>query len=216
MFVFWGDCMLIPYQTTILEEWVEVQYHAHGIISPNDLTIDNVAKSFKAEVIYLPGAKEEAIWDDEIAAIFLNPDKPHEEVREAFFHELCHPLRHAGDQLMLPRIFRELQETQANQFQLYASMPFFMVKDIKLPPYKNEAIGLLAQQFGVTPRLAKRRLEQIERRIYEAKSHREFVVQLKSRYRKADPTSWTDETKRILHKLNRQLISKGQKGIVIP
>lgn len=204
------------YQITPLEEWIQTLYQSIGIFSPNDLTIDNVAAAIGIPTIRLPGAKEEAIWDDECAAIFLNSDKPLQEIREAFFHELCHPLRHAGNQLMLPRIFLELQETQANQFQLYAAMPFFMVKEIKLPAYKNETIRILAQQFAVTPQLAKRRLEQIERRIYEARSHQDFVQKLQSRYSKADPINWSDETKRILHKLNRQLISKGEKGIVIP
>lgn len=208
--------MLSLYESTPLEKWIESRYQSIGVLSPTDLDIDAIAYSFGADVFYMPAAKEEAIWDEETAAIFLNSDKPEEEIREAFFHELCHPLRHSGNQLMLPGIFRELQETQAKQFQLYAAMPFFMVKEIKLPPYKNEAIGLLAQQFRVTPPFARRRLEQIERRIYEAKSRRVFVQQLQSQYSKADPANWTDETRRILQQLNRQLISKGQKGIVIP
>ena len=208
--------MLDLYQTTPLEEWIESRYQHIGIHSPDDLDIDSIAHSFGVDVFYMPGAKEEAIWDDDNAAIFLNSDKSVPEIREVFFHELCHPLRHAGDQLMLPGIFRELQETQAKQFQLYAAMPFFMIKGIKFPPYKNEAIGLLANLFRVTPQFAKRRLEQIQRRIYEAKNHQEFVDLLQSRYRKADPANWTEETKDVLRKLNSLLIKRGQKGVAIP
>ncbi|MED4581831.1 ImmA/IrrE family metallo-endopeptidase [Brevibacillus choshinensis] len=205
--------MLSFYQITVLEEWIETQYRSFGILLPLDLTIDHVGNSFNTHVIYMTGAKEEAIWDDEKAAIFLNPDKPVEEVREAFFHELCHPLRHAGDQLMLPRIFRELQETQANQFQLYAAMPFFMVKDIRLPSYKDEAIGLLAQLFGVTPLLSKRRLEQIERRIYEARSHQEFVQHLQNQRTRADPANWCPEAKAMFRLAIQRKMQKGQ-GVV--
>ncbi|GED55435.1 ImmA/IrrE family metallo-endopeptidase [Brevibacillus borstelensis] len=202
------------YKTTILEEWLENQYQAFGILSLDDLTINKVSCAFDLTVIQLPGAKEEAIWDDEQTIIFLNSDKPYIEVREAFFHELCHPLRHAGDQLMLPRIFRELQETQANQFQLYAAMPFFMIKKITLPPHKSEAIGLLAQLFGVTTRLASRRLEQIERRIYEARTHHEFVQLLQSQRRKADPANWCPEAKAMFRLAIQRKIQKGQ-GVVI-
>jgi len=204
------------YQITPLEEWIETRYKAIGIHSSADLDIDDIALSFGIKIFYLPSAKEEAIWDDEDAAIFLNSNKSLEEIRESFFHELSHPLLHSGDQLMLPSIFRELQETQARQFQLYAALPYFMIKELKLPPHKNEAIGLLAQRFKVTPMLAKRRLEQIEARINKVILDQELVLHLQSKYRKADPKKWTDETKRILHQLNRQLISKGEKGIVIP
>ncbi|QHZ55775.1 ImmA/IrrE family metallo-endopeptidase [Brevibacillus sp. NSP2.1] len=202
------------YQTTPLEQWIQTRYKSIGIQSPADLVMDVIAHSFGIDLFYLPNAKEEAIWNDDNAAIFLNSNKSIEEIREVFFHELCHPLRHAGDQLMLPRIFRELQETQANQFQLYAAMPFFMVKEIKLPPYKNEAIGFLAQQFGVTTRLAKRRLEQIERRIYEARLHKEFVSVLQSQYSKADPANWSDETKKLFRLAIQRKLQKGQ-GVVV-
>ncbi|MEJ8547140.1 ImmA/IrrE family metallo-endopeptidase [Brevibacillus borstelensis] len=206
--------MLNFYQPTPLEDWIETRYQSFGIFSPDDLDIDIVAHSFGIQVLYLPDAKEEAIWDDDIAAIFLNSNKTISEIRVAFFHELCHPLRHVGNQLMLPSIFRELQETQANQFQLYASMPFFMIKEIKLPQYKSEAVGLLSQLFGVTTRLASRRLEQIERRIYEARTHQEFVQLLQSQRRKADPANWCPEAKAMFRLAIQRKMQKGQ-GVVI-
>ena len=175
--------MLNLYQPTLLEEWIEAHYNSIGMHSPADLDIDIIAHSFRADVVYMPGAKEEAIWDEERTVIFLNPDKPYEEIREAFFHELCHPLRHSGNQLMLPRTFRELQEIQANQFQLYAAMPFFMIRQMRLQDGDN-IIHLLSEEFRITHKLASRRLDQIKRRIYYGKAREEFVKKLSSQYTK--------------------------------
>ena len=201
--------MLDLYQTTPLEEWIESHYQSIGIYSPCDLDIDNIAHSFGAEVVYMPGAKEEAIWDDEKVAIFLNSDKPNEEIREAFFHELCHPLRHSGNQLMLPRIFRELQETQANQFQLYAAMPFFMIRQMRFQDGSN-IIYLLSEEFRVTHKLASHRLDQIRRRIYYGQAREEFVKKLRSQYTKAEPQPYSAETIRLLEQLKRQVAKKGE------
>lgn len=73
------------YQTTPLEQWIQTRYKSIGIQSPADLVMDVIAHSFGIDLFYLPNAKEEAIWNDDNAAIFLNPNKSIEEIREVFF-----------------------------------------------------------------------------------------------------------------------------------
>ncbi|MFB6471253.1 ImmA/IrrE family metallo-endopeptidase [Paenibacillus glucanolyticus] len=88
-------------------------------------------------------------------------------VRKIFFHELCHVLRHAGDQRKMPYLFKKAQEDEAEHFVLYASMPYFMISKLKFPDIRIDAINLLAATFKVPFKLAEKRLDQIQRREYE-------------------------------------------------
>src|SRR5690625_1410718 len=94
------------------------------------------------------------------AIIFDSRSKPSEQ-REQFFHELCHILRHVGHQSMLPKAFRALQEWDANNFTMYAALPYFMVKqyDLKDPHLLHH----LATDFKVSEDLCKKRIESIKR-----------------------------------------------------
>lgn len=86
--------------------------------------------------------------------------KPDEQ-REQFFHELCHILRHVGHQSIMPEAFRELQEWDANNFTMYAALPYFMVKQYDFEdPY---LIHNLATDFKITESLCKKRIKQIQR-----------------------------------------------------
>ncbi|GIP35500.1 hypothetical protein J2TS4_47100 [Paenibacillus sp. J2TS4] len=86
---------------------------------------------------------------------------------EDFLHELCHVLRHSGNQFLMPESFLEWQEQDANSFVPYAAIPFFMLKRMELPPHQNDLIDLLTATFKVTRKLAKKRVEQIQRRILQ-------------------------------------------------
>ncbi|MGG0972759.1 ImmA/IrrE family metallo-endopeptidase [Bacillus subtilis] len=74
---------------------------------------------------------------------------------EDFSHELCHHINHVGVQYKLPPLFRELQENQANAFMYHFAVPSFMLKNIKLPATKREAINLISDLFYVTYSLQK-------------------------------------------------------------
>ncbi|WP_079708016.1 ImmA/IrrE family metallo-endopeptidase [Paraliobacillus ryukyuensis] len=160
--------MFESYHKTDLETWLENLYKKHGILTLSDLTINNVSRKLKVDIIFMENAKELAIWDEEDAAIFLNPNKSNEEVRAIFFHELCHPLRHYGDQLEGIDTFTALQERQANQFMLYASMPFFMIKDMVMPQFDYQWGSFLAHEFNVPLYLANKRADQLLQRIKQA------------------------------------------------
>ncbi|WP_163538269.1 ImmA/IrrE family metallo-endopeptidase [Gracilibacillus sp. YIM 98692] len=197
--------MFDSYQKTELEIWLENLYLKHDIISPSDLAIDNVAKKLNMNIAYMEGAREVALWDEEDAIIFLNPNKPTETMRKIFFHELCHPLRHHGDQERFVDSFITLQERQANQFVLYAAMPFYMIKQLDLPQSEHHLSSLLAFTFHVPLRLAQKRVDQIKRRIQQANLDHEFIKQ-HSNYKKSyDPSNWSHETKAIMDQLYKQL-----------
>lgn len=116
------------YEPTVLEEWVENFYIEHDIRTPFDLTIDNISATLGIGVTFAPGIHDEAIFDEDYTHVFINSLHSPQRQWEIFCHELCHSLRHIGNQLMMPNTFRELQETQANSFQLYAALPFFMIR----------------------------------------------------------------------------------------
>lgn len=160
--------MYKQYQLTDLELWLEDLYKNNNLLSPEDLEIDNIAASLGINVEYLEDAVELAIWNEQKATIYLDPKKPITKIREIFFHELCHPLRHFGDQsFMSKNDFYKLQEIQANHFQLYAAMPFCMIKELPETQYESEMILLLQVTFGVSFNLAKKRFEQIKRRALQ-------------------------------------------------
>jgi Zn-dependent peptidase ImmA (M78 family) len=166
------------YRETDLELWIYDIYQKHGIIHPSDLTLRNVAEAFNCEII-IWDKPTKAVWDDELGAIFLNEELRSETRREAFFHELGHPFLHVGNQLNMPKEFNDYQEEQANLFQLYASMPIYMIKQLELPRWEIQFIELLSWEFDVTIKLAQKRLNQIKRRIYQANSDKLFAAQLK-------------------------------------
>ncbi|MFB4212972.1 ImmA/IrrE family metallo-endopeptidase [Shouchella sp. JSM 1781072] len=166
--------MLRLYSKTPIEQWLELFYKEHHILSPDDLNINKIADTLNICIKESPGP-DRAIWDDEhnVAIIFLHKDHSAIEKREIFFHELCHPLRHCGSQEnMYSEEFTMMQEVQADQFQLYASMPFFMVE--KCCNYCDHLSSTLASEFHVSKELADSRLQQIEARIRSAESLQRF------------------------------------------
>jgi Zn-dependent peptidase ImmA (M78 family) len=160
--------MLSGYIPTDIERKVEMLYRERNILAPPDLEISKVAKLFNVYVDYSKGPQR-AIWDEDTSVIFINPNQAEEKQREVFFHELCHPLMHYGDQTKMHcKSFRDLQEFQANQFQLYAAVPFYMLKELDLPVYEYQIINTIRVTFKIPLSLAKKRFDQIKRRIFQA------------------------------------------------
>ncbi|MCV9886275.1 ImmA/IrrE family metallo-endopeptidase [Metabacillus halosaccharovorans] len=167
--------MFWDYKRTELEIWIEDIYKREGLLKPSDLSIDNVSKKLGFGVTFMEGAPNRAIWDEEDAEIFLDSKLLIEETRGVFFHELGHPLMHYGDQgTMANKGFKELQEAQANQFQLYAAMPFFMIRELDLPNSENGIINVFIKEFNINRSLAKKRVEQIKRRILKTQLDKQY------------------------------------------
>lgn len=166
------------YKETELELWISEVYQEHGIYYLSDLALINCAKAFNCEIV-IWDKPTRALWDDEFGTIFLNDQLKGHDRRDAFFHELGHPSLHVGNQLEMPREFSDYQEEQAQIFQMYASMPMYMIRQIELPRTEMRFIELLSWEFDVSPKLAMKRTNQIKRRIYQAHLDKQFQSELK-------------------------------------
>lgn len=207
---------LTLYKMTPLEEWITEKYLSHSICTPEDMDIHRIVDAFGGEVAYLR-TRSHARWEDDGTnefMIYLDSRVDEATARSEFFHELCHPLRHVGDQKMLPKAFRDLQETQASLFQQYAAIPFFMLQDLTLPVYENEIPFYLAHVFNIPVVLAKRRFNQIKSRISQEEYSQRLTSYAQSMYSKADPANWSDETKRLFITAIQRKLERGQ-GVVI-
>ncbi|BAU27590.1 Zn-dependent peptidase ImmA (M78 family) [Aneurinibacillus soli] len=166
--------MLHYYTKTDLESWIEEQYQQAGIVSPAHLSLSELCDVFGIYIDYTSG-RSAAVWDDELAMVYLDRTLSVREQRAAFFHELCHPLRHTARQherVPALRGVEEWQEMQASQFQLYASAPFYMVEQLDFTG--RQVAATIAESFDLPYSLAWRRWEQIERRIFQARLDEEF------------------------------------------
>lgn len=169
--------MLFPhYQETTLEKSISKHYRLHRFWSAEALLdIDRIAETFEVDLRY---DTCKSVSDNKEKIIILDKRLTGLQQRKIFFHELCHVLRHAGDQRKMPALFREGQEAEAENFVLYASMPFFMISKLKIPDRQDEGVQFLSSTFKVPLKLAKRRLEQIQRRELQGLLIRETARQL--------------------------------------
>lgn len=159
--------MLQYYQPTPLEQWIEALWSRAGIVTPEQLTIQEVSDRLDVWVHYMDATSKALEWMG-IRSVLIDLRLTAERQWEDYLHELCHILRHAGNQTVMPRSFLEHQEADAKRFVLYAAMPYSMVREVSLPSARGEAIQLLSRRFGVTCELAALRLEQFQRRAFEA------------------------------------------------
>jgi hypothetical protein len=159
------------YRTTALEDWVTNLYKRLGINHPKQINTSDIARYFR---IYIKRKERPSFHfiDGRYAEITIDVRKEIDIQKEMFFHELCHVLRHSGNQLKMPKLFKDLQEWDAKNFTLYAAIPHHMIKYIDLDsPY---VIDQMVSLFKVTPELCQERYEQIKNRtrynIYVAES----------------------------------------------
>lgn len=154
------------YTTTPLESWIEQLYMTNGINHPHQLTIDEIAPRLNIWVYYTDMASQH-IDRKGLYTININRNTSPDEQWSDFLHELCHVLRHSGNQVTMPKLLLQWQEADCANFELYAALPFFMIKQMELPHIDREIIDLWTWEFRVTPELARKRLEQIRRRIMQ-------------------------------------------------
>lgn len=154
------------YRTTPLEDWISSVYKDHNIYSPADIDIHMVASIFGGAVSQTFG-QSHVRWEDDFNffVIFLDKKKSEKEKRLDFFHELCHPLKHIGSQMKIPLEFRRYQEGQANQFQMYAGLPFYMLQDFS----DGCTLKKLSDAFNLPEKFIRSRIDQIYRRIAQEK-----------------------------------------------
>lgn len=157
-----GVSLLSFYYPTLLEKWISDWYIKSNILKPEDIRIEIICdlnkilceeKSMNSHFLELGSLK----------MIIIDSRVEPEMKREQFFHELCHILKHAGNQTMMPKPFRDLQEWSAKHFTRYAAIPYHMLKYIDYT--SPDAVTVTSSMFKVTPELVISRFSDIERRI---------------------------------------------------
>lgn len=168
--------MLFPYyQETTLEHSISTHYRLYQFLTPEDLLdIESIAESFD---VYLRYDKCKSVSDNKDKIIIIDNRLTVVQQRKVFFHELCHVIRHVGDQRKMPILFKEGQEAEAENFVIYASMPFFMISQLQIPVRHEDAIEFLATTFRVPLKIARKRLEQIQRRDLQGRLFVESMEQ---------------------------------------
>ncbi|NRS15862.1 ImmA/IrrE family metallo-endopeptidase [Brevibacillus sp. HB1.4B] len=154
--------MKLFYTPTPLETWISHFYKQLGIKTPDELDEQRIARSLHIHLLYkeIPSMAYEF---GRFKSITIDSRLPSSVQREHFYHELCHILRHAGRQIMMPAAFRELQEWDAKNFTRYAALPQHMLTryDFRQP----EILDVLSEQFKVTPELCAARLQKIQDKL---------------------------------------------------
>lgn len=194
------------YKPSDLEAWITTRYLSHGIVHPNDLTIQTVSYLFDVDVRYYDGPCF-AEWSDAegYAFIFLDNKKTPVEQKYDFFHELCHPLRHVGTQDKLPELFQDLQEIQAAQFQPVAALPAYLLQQVPLEPQWSNYIHAIAETFGQPNQLVEARMRQVIARIEQ--EERDQTMRACELQRSVEIT-YSEATHKILDQLYRQVAER--------
>lgn len=185
--------MLKHYTMNDVEAFITKTYKQHEILSPHDLDLERIASIWAIRLRYTSASRAFSQYDSRIYYIFLPSQIPNVDQRAAFFHELCHVLRHAGNQRSMPKTFLRLQECQAEQFVIFASMPYFMIRD-----YLYERPSIIAETFQMPIKYVHKRLAYIKNRII-------MNSELGIRF---DKPRWSLETIKVLHQLNHILLNK--------
>lgn len=99
------------YFKTPLEQSIQDVYLENGILVPEDLAIDRIARIFQIDVVF-----EQIITfsDNQLMIIFLQSGIEQTEQRKSFYHELGHVLRHAGDQRFMSKLFGSFKKLMPN------------------------------------------------------------------------------------------------------
>ena len=150
---------------TTMEEKIQTLYQTIGISSPSQLDYDYIASRLNIP-LHIRDWDSKAVKFKGKYHIVLNENISEMEKWQDFGHELGHVLHHTGSQLIMPKLFRELQEAQANHFMMHFCVPTFMLLKLEFPTYRDQAINLISSCFNVTFDFAKSRLEQFETRMF--------------------------------------------------
>lgn len=120
------------YRPFPLEEKVMKMYKNMNIYQPEDINIRKIAYYLRIHLKFSAN-RSYSFQNENFMIININKSLNKTKQREVFFHELCHLLRHCGNQYKnMPKAFRELQEWDAEHFTRYAAIPFHMLRFIEM------------------------------------------------------------------------------------
>lgn len=164
------------YKPSPKEELLYYIYKKNRIYYPEDMDISRISEICKIHLHFYDGIPTTDQRDDDIPIILLDARKSEPERRKDFFHELGHVFKHVGDQETMYKPFYQLQESQADRFMFYASIPIYMLGDILRDVYSHEAFEKnVAELFNLPMDHVKRRLDHINNRIFLRHSDEELI-----------------------------------------
>jgi Zn-dependent peptidase ImmA (M78 family) len=201
------------YYMTNLEAWVEQLYQDLNITELHQLNLEELAYRLNIWYYYRSMPSKGIEISSGIFTMILNNQLSKDEQWTDFLHELCHLLRHAGNQTIMPRAFTQAQESEADHFTMYAAIPFSIFSRLPIPDQRSDAITYVAEAFHVPVSFAEKRVEQIQRRVFQGGLN--HAAMEANRYKTSPlPPRWSSETNKLLVQLDRQLINKGLPGYV--
>lgn len=159
------------YTYTPLESWMKNLYNYLSIKVPEELDMIDISAKLN---IWLHHADVEstAVEHNNFYSLIIDRRLSKEQRWEDFGHELCHLLRHAGNQMMLSDSMVMLQEAQANNFALHFCIPTFMLLQRPIPLLKEDFIYDICATFNVTYPFAKKRIEHFENQLLGIQLHK--------------------------------------------
>lgn len=144
---------MIPIKTH-LEDFIRNLYLKIGISKPSEIDINVIAQTLGINLYY---GNTTFIFRNNI---FLQRSFPQQEWID-FGHELCHYLRHSGQQITMAPMFIDLQEWQANHFAYHFCVPTFMLDELE----EVTVYGIM-NLFNVDEKFAEKRLEMYKSKNY--------------------------------------------------
>ncbi|MGG0775989.1 ImmA/IrrE family metallo-endopeptidase [Bacillus rugosus] len=160
-------------QLSHLEEEVKKIYTKLNMLTPEEIDMERIAAAFQIWIHYeRKGSSMFCI--NGLYSMVLDSRTSRQQQWEDFVHELGHVIKHCGNQFNMNRMFRQLQEYQANSFMYHFCVPTFMLEKISLPRMQSEAIKLIGDIFNVTYPFAAKRLEMYRRKQFSFMMYKEL------------------------------------------
>lgn len=144
---------------THLESYIRDLYKMLSINDPRQLDIEKIASMLNINVYY--GTSNYRVGNN---VILKKSTKQRE--WQMFAHELCHCLRHVGNQLNMHYLFVDLQEYQADHFAYHFCVPTFMLANLR-----EVSVDIITRLFNVEYDFALRRLEMYQSKILSKGVH---------------------------------------------
>jgi len=136
-----------------IERYVYNLYKSIQVTHPEQLKLKSIASELGVSVLY-----------GSISFSFNNVvilEKTNKQMEwQMFGHELCHVLRHVGNQLNMHYLFVQLQEWQADYFAYHFCVPTFMLFNLK-----EVSVNVIANKFNVEYDFALRRFEMYQNKL---------------------------------------------------
>ncbi|WP_338788767.1 ImmA/IrrE family metallo-endopeptidase [Metabacillus sp. FJAT-53654] len=200
----------MKYNSNLLEDWIKDFYCKIDIYHPHQLDLSEIGARLGLYIHFERFSSR--IYNGEI---IIDSRLSPQEQWEDFGHELCHLLRHYGNQTYMTMPFLDYQETQAENFALHFCVPTFMLFKNQVANYVNvqDGIPFVTEKFNVTEKFAKKRLIHFRNQIQQSKTDQEFRKHMNLLYPKSSPDNWSNETKLLLDKLNKQIKVKELQGV---